>query len=320
MAGPTPSQQARVMMWSTPRSISSVFCKCMSFVPDIDIFFDTYVFASEAELNLTTIGKVVDHDADSLGDDDWRKAAGMICEEDCSGDRIKLDMLKYPSVKSMLDNPEPNKRVIFYKGTKTLDSKHFRFLPDKSSNYKHSFLLRHPAKVYSSWKKVIYAVLKDVGDGTGKKITKSLQDFDLRRDVPEKYNLTASLPYKELHDFWVHVRENLDPSPVVMESDDLLADPAGMLSKYCKAVGIPYNDSLLSWDANADITDIWKCAFMPVKDFEFIRIFCHNAFHTSHFLPPPPIPSMDDLPDDVRASVETSMPYYNAMYQTRLLS
>ncbi|XP_041466421.1 uncharacterized protein LOC121416953 [Lytechinus variegatus] len=318
MASLTSEQQARVMMWCTPRSISSVFCKCLSFVPDIDVFFDTYYFAYEAEIDLGTIGKVVDHDAGNIDEADWVKAAEMICEEKCDN-RVKLDMLKYPVIKSMLDNPDPNKKAIFYKGvSQSMDSKHYRFLPDKSSNYKHSFFLRHPAKVFSSWKKVIHSILRDVGDGTGKKLTKSLEDFDIRYDVPEKYKISGLL-YKELHDLWVYVLDNLDPDPVVVESDDLLADPAAVLSKYCKAVGIQYNDSLLSWDANPDITDNWKCAFMPVKEFEFIRIFCHNAFHTSHFLAPPPVPSFDDLPNDVREIAELSMPYYNKMYKTRLI-
>ena len=88
------SDQTRVMMWCTPRSTSSVFCKCMSSVPDIDIFFDTYYFAFEAEFYLKEVGTVVDHDKDDLGDDVWWKAAAMISEEDCSGDRVKLEMLK----------------------------------------------------------------------------------------------------------------------------------------------------------------------------------------------------------------------------------
>ena len=219
----------------------------------------------------------------------------------------------------MLDNPDPKKKVIFYKGvSQSMDSDHFRFLPDKSSNYKYSFLLRHPAKVFSSWRKIMYSILKEVGDGAGNKLTKPLEDFHIFNDAPEKYNLAGDL-YKNLHDLWVYVKANIESNPVVMESDDLLSDPAGMLSRYCGAVGIPYTDSLLKWDPSPAVTDEWKCAFMPVKDFEFIRMFCHNAFHTSYFLSPGPVPSMDKLTDDVKEAVEKSMPYYEEMYKTRLL-
>ena len=60
-------EQVRVMMMCPSRATSSVFCKCMTFVPDIDIFFDTIYFAVEAEVNLKAIGIVVDHDKDHLG-------------------------------------------------------------------------------------------------------------------------------------------------------------------------------------------------------------------------------------------------------------
>ncbi|XP_071478205.1 uncharacterized protein [Diadema antillarum] len=314
------SEQVRVMTWCTPRSTSSVFCKCLSFVPGIDIFFDTFYFAYEAEVDLATIGKVVDHDADNFGEDVWRKAAEMICEEDCSGDRVRLDMLKYPYIKKMLDNPDPNKKVILYKGvSQCMDSSHFRFLPDKSSNYRYSFLLRHPAKVFLSFKKIIFKVLQEVGDGSGKKLPAStkIENFDMNTDAPPKYRLSGLL-YKELHALWLHVKENLDPSPVVVESDDILADTPRMLAKYCNALGIPYSDSLLKWEPSPAVTDSWKCAFMPVKDFEFIRLFCHNAFHTSYFLPPTPPPALDLLPPDVQKNVDICMPYYEEMYETRM--
>ena len=189
----------------------------------------------------------------------------------------------------MLDKPEPTKKVIFYKGvSQSMDSKHFRFLPDKSAITSTPSYSVTQQRSIAPEEKSSMPFSKTSGMVLGRKSRKvykiSTWDAMCRRSIilliccTKSFTIFGSTSGKTL----IHLR--LSWRVMIC-----LLDPAGMLPKYCKAVGIPYNDSLLSWDANPDITDIWKCAFMPVKDFEFIRIFCHNAFHTSHFLPPPPI-------------------------------
>ena len=44
--------------------------------------------------------------------------------------------------------------------------------------------------------------------------------------------------------FYIFSKE-VDPKAVVVDSTDLLANPSGVLSRYCEAVVLPFSDSLL---------------------------------------------------------------------------
>jgi hypothetical protein len=43
--------------------------------------------------------------------------------------------------------------------------------------------------------------------------------------------------------------------PVILESNDLVADPEGTLSSICASLSIPYTDSMLSWNSGAHECD-----------------------------------------------------------------
>lgn len=38
----------------------------------------------------------------------------------------------------------------------------------------------------------------------------------------------------------------------VLDADDLLDDPAGIIAAYCKSVGIGYHEQMLNWDSEED--------------------------------------------------------------------
>ena len=64
--------------------------------------------------------------------------------------------------------------------------------------------------------------------------------------------------FEYLHEFWGHVRENIDPNPIVINSQDLLDNPERILTTFCELTGLPYHDSLLQWDASTDVIKNWK--------------------------------------------------------------
>ncbi len=90
------------------------------------------------------------------------------------------------------------------------------------SHFTHAFLIRDPGltitSIYDKW-----------------------PDFDTAEvGFPEQralYDLLTAL--------------NGEPPPVI-DSNDLLEDPAGTVAAFCKAVGIPYLEEALSWDTGAD--------------------------------------------------------------------
>ena len=124
--------------------------------------------------------------------------------------------------------------------------------------------------------------------------------------------------FKELYDEWKFVKENLDPNPVIIDSDDVLSDPAHMLSKYCAALGIPYNDGMVFWEGDPTQFDEWSIPFKPIYEFQFGRIFLQNAASSKGFHKPSKLPSVDEVSFDVRECYEAVKPYYEEMYSARM--
>ncbi|XP_072175579.1 uncharacterized protein [Diadema setosum] len=316
-------QQSRVMLWCLPRSTSSVFTKCLSFVPDSQVFFEPYYFCYEALAQLRSLGISVDLSSsstdyyDHVDQETWSKVAELISGEKCPDTRVDFDMFKYSHIRRLLQNPDPKNQLVLLKDVAHSIDGRYEFLPDKTSKFRFAFLLRHPAKVFSSWRKVMYGLRQSL-EGTAQDGNTEIADnFHMIKDIPAVYN-PPGLFYKELYDLWIHVRENYEPNPVVIDSDDLLADAAVILPKFCRCLDIPFTDDRLHWDASPATTDRWMSAFTPPNDFEFIRIYCHTAFHTSYFRAPTPCPSYDELTLDVRECVDVSMPYYQKMYEHRI--
>lgn len=52
----------------------------------------------------------------------------------------------------------------------------------------------------------------------------------------------------------------------VVDADDLLDDPAGIIAAYCKSVGIEYHEQMLRWDSEEDQKQA-KDAFEKWKGF-----------------------------------------------------
>ena len=83
----------------------------------------------------------------------------------------------------------------------------------------------------------------------------------------------ASLKYagwKELSELFSFVRENIEPSPVVVDADDLLDDPEGIMRSYCSAMGLKFKEGMTKWSPG------------PVADFECLWTGWHdNLFNSS---------------------------------------
>lgn len=92
----------------------------------------------------------------------------------------------------------------------------------------HAFLIRDPA-----------AMLASLGE--------KLADFDL---------LATGLPQQvEIFD---HVLARTGVPPPVLDSADLLQQPAVMLRALCDALGVPFTERMLSWPPGARATDgVW---------------------------------------------------------------
>jgi len=84
--------------------------------------------------------------------------------------------------------------------------------------FRHTFLIRDPAKVLPS-------------------LHHHWPDFTLEETG-----------YAGMREMFERVREHAGATPPVIDADDLLADPAGVVRRYCEAVGIEFLPESLRWE------------------------------------------------------------------------
>ncbi|RIA99919.1 hypothetical protein C2G38_2256976 [Gigaspora rosea] len=87
----------------------------------------------------------------------------------------------------------------------------------------HTFLIRNPEKSIRS----LYKAFKFFMD----------KSFDKNR-----VGLTQS---KQIFDFL----KDLNKQPIVIDSDDVINDPEGILKKYCELIGEEFKEEMIQWEA-----------------------------------------------------------------------
>ncbi|WP_226578763.1 sulfotransferase-like domain-containing protein [Acuticoccus sediminis] len=92
----------------------------------------------------------------------------------------------------------------------------------------HVFLIRHPARVLAS--------------------------YDVKRENPT----LSDIGFEQQKMIYDRVREMTGTDPVVIDSNDIRADPAGALRRLCEAIGLPFDEAMLSWPAGGHADDgVW---------------------------------------------------------------
>jgi hypothetical protein len=117
--------------------------------------------------------------------------------------------------------------TVFFK--ETTDRRHHAVLADQRFLTKatHTFLIRAPAEIAAS----CYAL-------QGERL--SLSEIGL----------------EHAYDLYQAILAAGGTRPVVVDSDDLIADPAATVAAYCAAVGIPFSRAALRWTPGA--RDEWR--------------------------------------------------------------
>jgi hypothetical protein len=101
------------------------------------------------------------------------------------------------------------------------------------------------------------------------------------------------------------VRSTTGEAPPVIDSKDVLDDPPAVLERLCEALGVPFDEAMLSWHAGPRETDgVWA------------KYWYENVERSTGFQPYRPKP--DEVPDrlsDVLARAEES---YQFLHERRL--
>ncbi len=101
------------------------------------------------------------------------------------------------------------------------------------------------------------------------------------------------------------VRDRTGAVPPVVDSADILRNPAGMLRRLCDAVGVPWSDRMLWWPAGRRDTDgIWA------------RHWYEAVERSTGFAPPRE--EAPDVPPRLQELVDRCRPFYEELHASRL--
>ncbi|KAJ8025602.1 hypothetical protein HOLleu_33202 [Holothuria leucospilota] len=288
------TKQKLIFLWSWPRSISTAFEKCLSFVDGVQIWHEPYTVAQFSDPT-----KYVQTESDvSQGTRaliDYLKMMNSIEKERNEFSNSKLMSTAsfiYQFVKSGLEQGEPGKKYILIKDMAPAILDRFDALPNVPT--RHTFVIR-------------------------------LSRFANFERNPADFDMCASSPVKEyfqrdaMHRIWRNVQDSgRDPHSVIVDAEDIMNHPEKILPKYLSALGIPFDKKYLTWNASESILQTWKGALGQILVGKRSLAF-DKAFKSSRFLPSPhPPPTRQELTPDVISIVDRLMPGYTEMYEHRL--
>ena len=289
----------RIFLWCVPRTVSTALVKCLSFVEGLQVVNEPYECAFHS-------GPERKNPNPDLNNPVEKRLMGLLditgCDEDVGGYEASVCTYRYVR-DELLKASYGDSKLLFCKDMAFyLDAKYY-MLPN---GFKYSFLIRHPAKVFLSWKNSLKQTF-------GESCAKQMDDLTT---IPATV-FPVGFGFKELYELLMYVEVDLHQEAVILDIDDLLADPPGLLSAYCLKMGIPYQPGLLTWDAGGEVSENWVVS-KSLKVANKRAGFYGKALQSSGFQSPKPPPALDSLPADVQTCVGASMGYYDKLRAKRI--
>lgn len=143
------------------------------------------------------------------------------------------------------------------------------------SGFTHAFLIREPERMIASYLR--------------KREAAEFQDFGLERQA----------------EFFEREADRLGHAPPVVEANDVLADPEGLLRALCGSLSIPFDPAMLRWRPGRRATDgPWAAHW-------------YGAVEKSTGFGPPETGPVD-LPDEARRLADRCQPFYERLAAHRL--
>lgn len=170
-----------------------------------------------------------------------QRADTIVCDEPLYAHYLKITGLPHPGAEDVITYHEPD----WAKATTALVAP----LPPGKSVFYQKHMTHH--------------LLPNVGRDWLGRLTNAFLIRDPRemlvsllKNIPEPCIEDTGLPQQvELFDF---EHQRTGKTPVVVDSKDVLLNPRGMLGALCEAVGIPFDEAMLSWPPGRRETDgIW---------------------------------------------------------------
>uniref|UniRef100_A0A6U1KJH5 Sulfotransferase n=1 Tax=Tetraselmis chuii TaxID=63592 RepID=A0A6U1KJH5_9CHLO len=190
MAPRTPN--TRVVVWTAPRCVSTAFERCVMEIPNGQIFHEPYTSAYYFGPERTS-----------------RRYSSEDVDEHQS----------YSAVTARLTGQFYDKDYVFVKDMAyCVKGRYHMFVQEEGlASFKHTFLIRNPAKAILSLYKA--------------SVNSQLTGWD--------YFDEAEAGFTDMYDFYSTLT-GAGREVVVVDCDDLLCDPEGMMKLYCDATGLAY--------------------------------------------------------------------------------
>ncbi|XP_072041307.1 uncharacterized protein [Amphiura filiformis] len=274
------SQPNKVALWCVPRSLSTVFCKSIAEVENSVIFLEYYIAAAHS--GPEQIISVSSHPNDPV--------IGRI------GRYVPEPNFTYAYVKEEIESEAQGKELYFVKDMAYALGGEFGRLPE---GYQHTFLMRHPAHVFES-----YNIL----------MTEKMGMPSLKSVLPQGF------AFKEIYDLYEYVTKELKQMSVIIDADDLKANPEGIMRSYCDATGISFSKSMLSWKPEVlpPHPSKWKASSINWLQNRMFGLY-KEALGSSEFKRSDSKPiNIEALSGEVKECTEFSLPYYNKLFELRL--
>ena len=197
----------------------------------------------------------------------------------------------YEAILNKLLADYPSKEFVFSKDMAYhIEGKFDDVFSGGLDQFTHTFLIRRPElSVYSLYKK-------------SNELSNSYGHFD-----PKEAG------FQELYDLYGYVKNKMGYSPVVVDADDLLNDPDGMMKAYCTAIGIQYEENMTTWEPG--LVPDWSES--PWAMEWYAEVMQSSGFTQRNKTA---APTLQDLPDVVSKCILECQPLYEALYPVRLLS
>ena len=148
---------------------------------------------------------------------------------------------------------------------------------DDFTGFTHAFLIREPEQMIASYLR--------------KREAAAFEDFGLERQA----------------EFFEREADRLGTSPPVVDANDVLRDPQGTLSALCAALGIAWDEAMLSWPPGPRSTD------GPWAPHWYAAVEASTGFG-------PPESGPVELPEAARRLADRCRPYYQRLVAHRLRS
>nr|XP_054767460.1 uncharacterized protein LOC129274729 [Lytechinus pictus] len=304
----------RVILWCVPRAVSTAISKCFSFIDNTESWLEPFCGLYTLETSCAPMGIPLPQNEGEI-DDFLEKLEATVkdtpLEPFMKKEGINRSMLLLRKIQERL-NSAPADKNVFVKDIAIAAQGRYDYFP---VGYRHTFLIRHPERMFPSFRKMII----DWGLKSNLIPEAAAEDmikyFDFTRDLP---NATPGFPYDCQYNLWRHIKENYEEQPVVMDVDEMLANPGKMLPKFFEAAGMPWDEKYLRWDPSPEGALDWHWVFKMEMDKVSFGNIHKEAVTSSEFGPSKPLVPRDQMTPDIIKSVDGAIEYYNEMAATRI--